>query len=104
MLLAMPENISLERRRILEAYGAELILTNSREGADGAIRMARKLYSESPETYFYPDQYSNPANWQAHYNLPAWKSISRQADGSPILLQGWVPAGHLPDVEDVSRN
>ena len=79
VLLAMPENISLERRRILEAYGAELILTSSREGADGAIRMARKLYAESPETYFYPDQYSNPANWQAHYKFTAHGNLS--ADG-----------------------
>ncbi|MFN8005829.1 MAG: cysteine synthase family protein [Terriglobia bacterium] len=68
VVLAMPENISFERRRILEAYGAQLVLTSPREGSDGAIRMARKLYQESPEAYFYPDQYSNPANWQAHYN------------------------------------
>jgi cysteine synthase B len=80
VLLAMPENISLERRRILEAYGAELILTSSREGADGAIRMARKLYTESPETYFYPDQYSNPANWQAHYQSTGME-IYHQTDG-----------------------
>jgi S-sulfo-L-cysteine synthase (O-acetyl-L-serine-dependent) len=80
VLLAMPENISLERRRILEAYGAQLILTSSREGADGAIRMARQLYAESPEKYFYPDQYSNPANWQAHYKSTAVE-IYEQTDG-----------------------
>ena len=78
--LAMPENISLERRRILEAYGADLILTSSREGSDGAIRMARGLYAESPETYFYPDQYSNNANWQAHYKTTAVE-IYRQTNG-----------------------
>jgi S-sulfo-L-cysteine synthase (O-acetyl-L-serine-dependent) len=78
--LAMPENISLERRRILEAYGAELILTSSREGSDGAIRMARELYEKSPETYFYPDQYSNDANWQAHYKTTAVE-IYRQTGG-----------------------
>ncbi len=65
--LAMPENVSPERKRILEAYGAELILTSGREGSDGAIRMAKKLYAENPEIYFYPDQYSNPANWGSHY-------------------------------------
>jgi len=64
--LAMPENVSPERKRILEAYGAELVLTSGREGSDGAIRMAKKLYAENPELYFYPDQYGNPANWQAH--------------------------------------
>jgi cysteine synthase B len=78
--LTMPENISLERRRILEAYGAELILTSSREGADGAIRMARQLYAENPEAYFYPDQYSNPGNWQAHYKSTAME-VYRQTDG-----------------------
>lgn len=78
--LAMPENISLERRRILEAYGAELILTSSREGADGAIRMARQLYAESPENYFYPDQYSNPDNWKAHYKSTALE-IYQQTGG-----------------------
>jgi cysteine synthase B len=69
--LAMPENVTPERQRILEAYGAELILTSGREGSDGAIRMAKKLYAENPELYFYPDQYGNPANWQAHYKTTA---------------------------------
>ncbi|MEW5976577.1 MAG: cysteine synthase family protein [Acidobacteriota bacterium] len=66
--LAMPENVSPERKKILQAYGADLILTSNREGSDGAIRMARKLYAADPDKYFYPDQYSNPANWQAHYH------------------------------------
>ena len=77
--LAMPENVSPERKKILEAYGADLILTSGREGSDGAIRMARKLYAESPERYFYPDQYSNPANWQAHYQTTAVE-IYRQTE------------------------
>jgi cysteine synthase B len=65
--LCLPANASIERKRILAAFGAELILTDPAEGSDGAIRMARRLYAEHPELYFYPDQYSNPANWQAHY-------------------------------------
>src|SRR3989337_637484 len=65
--LCLPANASLERKRILAAYGAKLILTDPAEGSDGAIRRARKLYAEHPELYFYPDQYSNAANWQAHY-------------------------------------
>jgi len=69
--LAMPENVTPERKRILAAYGAELVQTSGREGSDGAIRMAKKLYGESPELYFYPDQYGNPANWQAHYKSTA---------------------------------
>src|SRR5881296_3169973 len=66
--LCLPKNANMERKRILKAYGAELVLTSPLEGSDGAIREARRLYAEDPERYFYPDQYSNPANWQAHYN------------------------------------
>jgi cysteine synthase B len=77
--LAMPDNVSPERKKILIAYGAELVLTSQREGSDGAIRMARKLYAESPEKYFYPDQYGNPANWQAHYKTTAVE-IYQQAE------------------------
>ena len=78
--LAMPENVTPERKRILAAYGAELVQTSGREGSDGAIRMAKKLYAESPELYFYPDQYGNPANWQAHYKSTAVE-IFEQTDG-----------------------
>jgi cysteine synthase B len=66
--LFMPANASVERKRILGAYGAELVLTDPLQGSDGAIRAVRKAYAESPDRYFYPDQYNNPANWQAHYN------------------------------------
>jgi len=69
--LCLPKNASPERKHILKAFGAELILTNPQEGSDGAIREARKRFAESPEKYFYPDQYSNPANWQAHYKTTA---------------------------------
>ena len=78
--LSMPENVTPERKRILAAYGAELVQTSGREGSDGAIRMAQKLYAESPEVYFYPDQYGNPANWQAHYKTTAVE-IFEQTDG-----------------------
>ncbi|HJZ68158.1 MAG TPA: cysteine synthase family protein [Blastocatellia bacterium] len=69
--LALPQNASEERKRILRSYGAELVLTNPLEGSDGAIRKARQLYAESPDLYFYPDQYSNSANWKAHYETTA---------------------------------
>lgn len=71
LLLAMPANASIERKKILKAYGAELLLTDPLEGSDGAIRAVRELYHESPNQYFYPDQYSNDANWQAHYSTMA---------------------------------
>ena len=69
--LALPHNASEERKRILAAYGVELVLTSPLEGSDGAIREARRLYAEDPEKYFYPDQYNNPANWRAHYETTA---------------------------------
>src|SRR5262245_7665762 len=69
--LALPQNASEERKRILRSYGAELVLTSPLEGSDGAIREARRLFAESPDLYFYPDQYNNPANWQAHYETTA---------------------------------
>jgi cysteine synthase B len=65
--LCMPKNASEERKKILRAYGVDFVLTDPGEGSDGAIREARKLYAEDPEQYFYPDQYSNPANPRAHY-------------------------------------
>ncbi|HEY7307094.1 MAG TPA: cysteine synthase family protein [Bryobacteraceae bacterium] len=65
--LCLPANASSERKEILRAYGAELVLTDPGEGSDGALRTCRAIYERDPEKYFYPDQYSNPANWQAHY-------------------------------------
>lgn len=65
--LAMPANASPERRRTLRALGAELILTDAAEGMDLAITTIRELVAQYPERYFYPDQYSNPANPNAHY-------------------------------------
>ena len=65
--LCMPKNASEERKKILRAYGVDFVLTDPGEGSDGAIREARKLYAEDPERYFYPDQYSNPANPRSHY-------------------------------------
>ena len=66
--LCLPANANLERRRLLEALGAELVLTDAMEGTDGAIRAARRLAAEDPDRYHYADQYSNPANWRAHYH------------------------------------
>ncbi|MEW6731265.1 MAG: cysteine synthase family protein [Acidobacteriota bacterium] len=78
--LCLPKNASPERKHILQAYGARLILTSPYEGSDGAIREARKRFAEAPEKYFYPDQYNNPANWQAHYHTTA-NEIWQQTDG-----------------------
>lgn len=76
--LCMPSNVSPERKRILNAYGAEVVWTDPAESSDGAIRKAREL-ARDPQ-YFYADQYSNPANWRAHYSTTA-NEILRQTDG-----------------------
>ena len=78
--LCMPENVSMERKRILHAYGANIIYTDPGEGSDGAIRMARELAAEHPDLYYYADQYSNDANWQAHYHGTA-NEIWQQTEG-----------------------
>lgn len=69
--LCLPDSASLERKRILGAYGAELVITPGDEGTDGAIRKVHEIVAAAPEQYFYADQYSNPANWQAHYRTTA---------------------------------
>jgi S-sulfo-L-cysteine synthase (O-acetyl-L-serine-dependent) len=69
--LCLPAGASEERKRILRAYGAELVITDSAEGSDGAIRRARELYAENPRSFFYADQYNNPANPRAHYETTA---------------------------------
>jgi cysteine synthase B len=65
--LVLPSNASEERKRILKAYGAEMVFSSADEGSDGAIRLCRNIYMEDPDRYFYPDQYNNPANWKAHF-------------------------------------
>jgi len=78
--LFLPYSASQERKRILQAYGAELVMTPGDEGTDGAIRRVRELAAAEPKKYFYPDQYSNPANWQAHYQGTA-NEIWQQSRG-----------------------
>jgi S-sulfo-L-cysteine synthase (O-acetyl-L-serine-dependent) len=78
--LCMPKNASEERKKILRAYGVDFVLTDPGEGSDGAIVEARRLYEENPERYFYPDQYSNPANPRAHYESTA-PEIWEQTEG-----------------------
>ena len=78
--LCMPANVSVERKRILQTYGANIIYTDPDDGSDGAIRKARELYAAEPEKYFYADQYSNDANWRAHYQGTA-NEIWQQTEG-----------------------
>jgi cysteine synthase B len=79
--LCLPANASPERKQILIAYGASIVLTDPGEGSDGAIRVCQRIYQESPDIYFYPDQYNNPANWQAHFASTGLEIIE-QTEGS----------------------
>ena len=77
--LCMPSNVSVERKRILAAYGAEVVWTDPADGSDGAIRMAKKMAAENPD-FFYADQYGNDNNWLAHYKTTA-NEIWEQTEG-----------------------
>jgi S-sulfo-L-cysteine synthase (O-acetyl-L-serine-dependent) len=78
--LCLPDSASHERKRILAAFGAELVMTPGDEATDGAIRRVHEIVAADPQKYFYPDQYSNPANWQAHYHGTA-NEIWHQTEG-----------------------
>ena len=84
--LCLPQNASHERKQILKGYGAEMLFSDPGEGSDGAIRLCQKVYKENPEQYFYPDQYNNSANWQAHFNGTGLEII-RQTNGT---ITHWV--------------
>jgi S-sulfo-L-cysteine synthase (O-acetyl-L-serine-dependent) len=78
--LCLPANVTHERKRILTAYGVDLVLTDPLQSSDGAIREARRLYAEAPGRYVYLDQYNNSANWRAHYETTA-EEIWEQTEG-----------------------
>src|SRR5918992_4858045 len=78
--LCVPENVTPERKRILKAFGAEIVFTDPMEGSDGAILRARAMFAAEPDLYFYADQYNNPANWLAHHDTTA-PEIIEQTEG-----------------------
>jgi cysteine synthase B len=93
--LTMPACVSEERRAVLAAFGAEVLLTPAEEGTDGAIRVARAMAAERPDRYFMPDQYSNPANPLAHYETTG-PEIWRQTDGAvDVFVAGMGTSGTL---------
>src|SRR5580765_1065579 len=91
--LCVPENASPERKLILKAFGAELVLTSPLESTDGAIREARKLHAGDPGRYFYPDQYSNDGNWRAHYDTTAPEIIEQTSGGLTHFVAGLGTSG-----------
>jgi cysteine synthase B len=91
--LCMPSNVTPERKRILRAYGAELVLTDPMEGSDGAIREVRRLFAEDPDPYYYPDQYSNPVNWRAHYETTGPELLAQTEGGITHFVAGLGTSG-----------
>jgi cysteine synthase B len=91
--LCVPENVTPERKRILRAFGAEVIFTSAMEGSDGAILRARAMYAESPDLYFYPDQYNNPGNWRAHYDTTGPEIIEQTGGRVTHFVAGLGTSG-----------
>jgi cysteine synthase B len=91
--LFLPENASPERKLILRAFGAELVLTSPLEGTDGSIRAVRALVAEHPDEYFYPDQYSNDANWRAHFETTGPEIIEQTSGRVTHFVAGLGTSG-----------
>ncbi len=93
--LVMPACVSMERRAILEAYGAELVLSPAGEATDGAIRLAHRILEDNPNCYFMPNQYANTANPQVHYETTG-PEIYRQTCGAvDVFVAGLGTSGTL---------
>lgn len=95
VLLCLPANASEERKRMLKAYGAEMILTDPAEGSDGAIRKCREIYEADPDKYFYPDQYSILQIGRPTSRPLRWRSWSRPKAGSRTSWLPWERAARL---------
>jgi cysteine synthase len=103
VLVILPENMSIERRRILRAYGADFILTPAEKGTDGAIERAHEIYRANPERYYFPNQFANPDNIRAHYEETAseiWRDTEGKVD---IFVAGIGTTGTLMGVSQRLR-
>jgi cysteine synthase B len=93
--LVMPSNVSKARKDIVRSFGTEVVYSDPMEGSDGAIRLARDLVSKDPDTYFYPDQYSNPSNWRAHYEGTAREILDAVGDRITHFVAGLGTTGTM---------
>src|SRR5256885_9902202 len=91
--LCVPDNASRERKLILRALGAALVLTDPLEATDGAIREARRLHASEPDRYFYPDQYNNDANWRAHFDTTGPEIIEQTSGRLTHFVAGLGTSG-----------
>jgi cysteine synthase A len=102
-IMVMPETMSRERRAVIKAYGAELVLTPAAEGAIGAVNRAKELVASDPKRYFMPDQFSNPANPEVHRKTTA-EEIWRDTDGkADILVSGIGTGGTITGVGEIIK-
>ena len=102
-MMFMPETMSKERRAVIRAYGAELVLTPAAEGAIGAVNRAKELVASDPKRYFMPDQFANPANPEVHRKTTA-EEIWRDTDGkADILVSGIGTGGTITGVGEVIK-
>jgi len=113
LTLAIPENASPERLKMLQALGAELVFTDAADGSDGAILEARRLVESQPERYLYLDQYNNPRNWQAHYHTTGPEILAQTGGRVTHFVAGLGTTGtltgtgrylraHLPNVRIIA--
>ena len=91
--LVMPSNVSAERKALVVAYGAEIVYSDAGEGSDGAIHMVRDIVAMDPDQYFYPDQYSNDANWRAHYDGTAVEILAQTSGRVTHFVAGLGTTG-----------
>jgi cysteine synthase B len=93
--LVMPSNVSKARKDIALTFGTEIIYSDPMEGSDGAIRMARDIVDKNPDIYFYPDQYSNPSNWRAHYDGTGVEILAALGDRLTHFVAGLGTTGTM---------
>src|SRR6476660_2816696 len=91
--LCVPANVTPERKKILKAFGADVVYTDPMQGSDGAILGVKELYAERPDLYFYPDQYNNDNNWRAHYDGTAPEIIEQTGGRVTHFIAGLGTSG-----------
>jgi len=93
--LVMPSNVSKARKDIARNFGTEIVFSDPMEGSDGAIRLARDMVAKDPDFYFYPDQYSNPSNWMAHYDGTGPETLEALGDRLTHFVAGLGTTGTM---------
>ncbi len=93
--IVIPKNASIERKKIIAGFGAEIVYSSPFEGSDGAIKLAREISDQDPDKYYMPDQYNNPSNWKAHYKTTGPEIIEQTKGGITHLIAGLGTTGTI---------